>query len=195
MRWDESHDSPDVVDRRGERGEGGGPGMSGLLGLLPFLLRTPYGWVVLLIAGGVYLFRGVLGGSSQPAPRTAAPTSGEHRAVGQTTTAEPRGEEQLKHFVAFVLDDVQTTWTGLLTSPPYRHAKLVLYSGATQTGCGYGQAATGPFYCPEDERAYIDLSFFHELEGRLGAAGDFAEAYVVAHELGHHVQKILGITA
>ena len=188
MRWDESHESPDVVDRRGER-SGGGGGMSGLLGALPFLIRSPFGWVVLLVAGGVYLFQG-MGSSSRDT--TSAPGQ---RVVGESRNA-PRGEEQAKHFVSFVLDDVQKTWTGLLgNSPPYRHAKLVLFTGATETGCGYGRAATGPFYCPLDERAYIDLSFFRELEGRLHAKGDFAQAYVIAHEIGHHVQKILGITA
>jgi predicted metalloprotease len=187
MRWDESHESPDVVDRRGERSGGG---LSGLLGLIPFLTRSPLGWVVLLVGGGYYLFH-AMSGSDAPAPSTAT----DQHVVGETRTGEPRGDEQRKHFVSFVLDDVQNTWTRLLGSPPYRHAKLVLFTSATETGCGYGRAATGPFYCPIDERAYIDLAFYRQLEDRLGAKGDFAQAYVIAHEIGHHVQKILGITS
>jgi hypothetical protein len=99
-------------------------------------------------------------------------------------------------FVSFVLDDTQKTWTEILpeqSNRPYRHAKLVLFRDYTQSGCGGAQSATGPFYCPEDEKVYIDLAFFDELKRRFGAPGEFAQAYVLAHELGHHVQKILGI--
>jgi predicted metalloprotease len=93
-------------------------------------------------------------------------------------------------------DDVQTSWEAQFAQlgVPYRHAKLVLFTDATQTGCGYGDAATGPFYCPADERVYIDLGFFQALQDKLGARGQFAQAYVVAHELGHHVQNLLGIS-
>jgi len=192
MRWDESHESRDVVDRRGERS---GPGLSGLIGLLPFLTRSPLGWVVLLIVGGYYLFHAMGGGGSASETQAPSRVAPEQHEVTETT-GEPRTDEQRKHFVAFVLDDVQSTWTRLLgNSPPYRHAKLVLFTNATETGCGYGRTATGPFYCPADERAYIDLAFYRELENRLGAKGDFAQAYVLAHEIGHHVQKILGITS
>jgi predicted metalloprotease len=106
------------------------------------------------------------------------------------------GETPEVHFVSFVIDDVQASWEQQFAKMQrdYRHAKLVLYTDATQTGCGYGEAATGPFYCPEDERVYIDLGFFHELAGKLGARGQFAQAYVIAHEVGHHVQKLLGIS-
>ena len=98
--------------------------------------------------------------------------------------------------MSFVLDDTQKTWTQILpeqTNTPYRHAKLVLFRDSTQSGCGGAAASTGPFYCPEDERVYIDLGFFDELSRRFGAPGQFAQAYVLAHELGHHVQKLLGI--
>src|SRR5262249_55645090 len=87
---------------------------------------------------------------------------------------------------------VQHTWEQKL-GPKYPHAKLVLFTGTTQSGCGFAQSATGPFYCPEDEKVYIDLSFYRELVDRFGAPGDFAQAYVIAHELGHHVQKLVGI--
>ena len=105
-------------------------------------------------------------------------------------TATP-GEQKEVQFVSFVLDDVQKTWEQKLQG--YRHAKLVLFRDYTQSGCGTAQSATGPFYCPEDEKVYIDLSFFDELSEKFGAPGEFAQAYVIAHELGHHVQKLLGI--
>ncbi len=105
-------------------------------------------------------------------------------------------EKPLVQFVWFVLDDTQKTWTQLLpqqTSTPYRHAKLVLFRDRTQSACGGAGSATGPFYCPEDEKVYIDLGFFDELNRRFGAPGQFAQAYVLAHELGHHIQKLIGI--
>jgi hypothetical protein len=105
-------------------------------------------------------------------------------------------DQQRVEFVSFVLDDVQKTWENLLPSQagrPYHHAKLVLFRDETTSGCGVAQSASGPFYCPEDEKVYIDLSFYDELRYRFGAPGEFAEAYVLAHEIGHHVQKILGI--
>jgi len=93
-----------------------------------------------------------------------------------------------------VLDDVQTTWSRIFAErgAPYRHAKLVLYTDQTRTACGFGSAAMGPFYCPNDERVFLDLGFFDELSQRLGAPGDFAQAYVIAHEVGHHVQHLRG---
>ena len=98
-------------------------------------------------------------------------------------------------FISFVLDDVQHTWEKLLpqTGARYRHAKLVLFRDAIESACGSAETATGPFYCPADEKVYLDLGFFDELSRRFGAAGEFAQAYVVAHEIGHHVQKVLGI--
>jgi predicted metalloprotease len=182
MRWDPEHESPDLIDRRGERS---GPGGGGLLflvvRLLPWLIRTPFGWAILLALLGYAVFQGVT-----------------HRGLF-SGTAEPQGGSNVTdpqtHFVAFVLDDVQSTWKQDFAArdlPPYRNAKLVLFTDATETGCGYGRAATGPFYCPEDERVYIDLGFYRELEQRLGARGDFAKAYVIAHEIGHHVQQQLG---
>lgn len=99
-------------------------------------------------------------------------------------------------YVSAVLDDVQHTWDRILPEQehrPYRHAKLVLYRDAYPSGCGMARKATGPFYCPEDEKVYLDLGFFDELRTKFGAPGRFAQAYVIAHELGHHVQKVLGI--
>ena len=101
-------------------------------------------------------------------------------------------EDRRVQFVSFVLDDAQDTWRKKL-GPRYQDTKLVLFRDAVQTGCGFGQAATGPFYCPLDQKVYIDLSFYDELQPRFGAPGEFAQAYVLAHEIGHHVQKLLGI--
>jgi predicted metalloprotease len=106
-----------------------------------------------------------------------------------STTPE---EERMVDFVSFVLDDNQSTWTGLLPNR-YQEARLVLFRDQVQSACGFGQAASGPFYCPGDAQVYLDLSFFEELSRRFGAPGDFAQAYVIAHEIGHHVQNLTGV--
>ena len=190
MRWDDSHESPDLIDRRGEgrSGGGGGGGNFGLFYLVFWLLRRPWGWAVLILGGIGYLVlqgAGVLGGQGPQAL---------HGGEGARGSAVDRDAPEV-HFVSFVLDDVQSTWSGIFAqrARTYRHAKLVLYTDATDTGCGEGSAATGPFYCPEDERVYLDLGFFREMAGKLGARGQFAQAYVIAHEVGHHVQKLLGL--
>ena len=110
--------------------------------------------------------------------------------------AQTRPPDRELHFVSFVLDDVQKNWDRTLpaqTGVPYRHAKLDLYRGSWKSACGLAQTSTGPFYCSGDEKVYLDLEFFDELKRRFGAPGDFAQAYVIAHEIGHHVQKLLGI--
>ena len=130
---------------------------------------------------------------------TASPTAD----TGTSTISGPdpgrdQAEQPLVQFVSFVLDDTQNTWTQLLPQQarvPYHHAKLVLFRSSTQSGCGGAQSATGPFYCTEDEKVYIDLEFVDEPNRRFGAPGQFAQAYVLAHEIGHHVQKLLGIEA
>jgi hypothetical protein len=110
--------------------------------------------------------------------------------------AVPPGQEELKHFVGVVLHDTEVVWDDLLRQQGavYRHPKLVLFNGRVDSACGLTSSAVGPFYCPEDERVYLDLDFYRELKTRFGASGDFAQAYVIAHEIGHHVQKILGIS-
>ncbi len=107
----------------------------------------------------------------------------------------PDPDKPLVDFVKFVMKDVQGTFEGMFQAEgrPYRHAKLVLFTNEIETGCGRSSAAIGPFYCPADEHAYIDLSFYRELRDRFGAPGDFAQAYVLAHEIGHHLQKLMGI--
>jgi predicted metalloprotease len=188
MKWDEGHESPDVIDKRGQGGGGGG-GL-GLLGLIPLVTRFRGGWVVALIIVGFVVWGGFkgLGGSTGAGPSDT--TSNSAPVAGHKT------DDKKAQFVAFVLDDTQATWKQEFAKrgKTYRNAKLVMFTGATQTACGGGQAAQGPFYCPADERVYIDLSFYNELEQRFGAKGDFAQAYVIAHEIGHHVQKQLGIS-
>jgi predicted metalloprotease len=179
MRWDRDHESPDVIDRRGDSSAAVG---RGIFYLLPLLIRHPIGWVILLVLGAFWLFGGQLQGLLHG---------------GGVQGGRAKSVDERKAFVAFVLDDTQATWERKFAERGrrYTHAKLVLFSDSTPTACGYGDAATGPFYCPSDERVYIDLGFYDELAQRFGAKGDFAQAYVVAHEIGHHVQHLLGIDA
>jgi predicted metalloprotease len=141
--------------------------------------------LVLSLVFGVNIFDG---GGSGPVPQQAP---GD---VQQPVSSTPQEEERVQ-FVSFVLDDVQQTWAQLLPKygDQYREARLAVFRDAVSTACGDAPAAVGPFYCPTDERVYLDLSFFDELAQRFGAPGDFAQAYVIAHELGHHVQHVLGI--
>jgi predicted metalloprotease len=127
-------------------------------------------------------------------------SGGDSVNVGQPGSTEGRplndpGEQREVQFVSFVLDDAQNTWKQVLPKygTEYRDAKLVLFRDMVQSGCGRAQSATGPFYCPADQKVYIDLGFYDELKNRFGADGDFAQAYVLAHEIGHHVQNLLGV--
>jgi predicted metalloprotease len=184
MEWMPGGESQDIEDRRDQSGGGGGGGFQ--FGGMHIGIG---GAILLLILSFVFktnLFALFSGGGAD----TSAP------AISQPDPTRDAAEQPLVQFVSFVLDDAQKTWTELLpeqANTPYRHAKLVLFRDYTQSGCGGAQSATGPFYCPEDEKVYIDLGFFDELNRRFGAPGQFAQAYVLAHELGHHVQKILGI--
>lgn len=184
MRWDPGHKSPDVIDRRGEGGGRGVGGFGSILGFLPLLLRLRYGWLIILVILGATWFTN--------RATTSSPTDGTTQGAARGTSSDTQQVE----FVSFVLDDAQTTWARVFSAEgrTYRNAKLVLFTDATSTGCGYGQSASGPFYCPTDERVYIDLGFYDELAHRFAARGDFAQAYVIAHEIGHHVQKQLGLS-
>jgi predicted metalloprotease len=149
------------------------------------------GTLVLIVLSLVFktdLFNGGAGSDAGSADRTAT----ERPLANPDSDPAEKTEVQ---FVSFVLDDVQKTWDQILpqAGDEYRHAKLVLFRDATRSGCGTAESATGPFYCPEDEKVYIDLGFFQELRDKFAAPGEFAQAYVIAHEIGHHVQKILGI--
>ncbi|MCU8093380.1 neutral zinc metallopeptidase [Shewanella sp. SM20] len=183
MRWRDTDRSSNIEDRRGQQMASVGVPSALLLRFLPFLLRTKLGRVVLLI-GGIYIaFQYVTGGLSLD-PSAQANLS---QAQSSSTTAV---QDENAQFVAAILGTTETVW-GQLLKGQYREPKLVLYRNMTSTGCGMGQAQSGPFYCPADSKVYIDLSFLDELK-TLGAPGDFAFAYVIAHEVGHHVQNLLG---
>jgi hypothetical protein len=181
MRWTNRGRSENLEDRRGVRAGGGMrlplPGGRMSLGLV----------LVLLLASIVFKrnFFALLGGDAGPAPGQEA---------SQPYQATPE-EEQLVNFVSFVLDDAQEVWARKFSEMgrDYRAARLVLFNDGVNSGCGSASAAMGPFYCPADERVYIDLGFYRELRSRFGAPGDFAQAYVLAHEIGHHVQHLFGI--
>ena len=181
MDWQDEGRSSDLEDRRGDSGGSGfgGFGFGGIhLGIGGFLIVA-----VLSLIFRTNLFS-LLGGGGAPVASTQQ----------QARPVDDPAEEKEVHFVSFVLDDTQKTWTTLLQQKniAFPHAKLVLYRNATQAGCGFAQSATGPFYCPEDKRVYLDLEFFDELTQKFGAPGQFAQAYVIAHEIGHHVQDVLG---
>jgi hypothetical protein len=184
MDWTPGGLSSDVEDRRGS--SGGGFGGGGGLGIIGFIFLI----IISLVTGRNYIGSYLAGGGTvaTQAPRYAPSNDNPYsRAPGQDRPAE---------LVSWTLDDVQKTWATLLpeqTGRNYERAKLVLYNDYTYSGCGAAQSQTGPFYCPADEKVYIDLSFWNELKRLGGSSADFAQAYVVAHELGHHVQNLLGI--
>jgi len=172
MKWQDLQRSQNVEDRRGMRMPGGPVG--GGIGVLLV--------VVIALVAGVDprpFLANLGGGGGAPAAAPAA-----------------AGTDEMRDFVSAVLGSTEETWGALFQQAGgrYRQPTLVLYSGATSTSCGMGQSAMGPFYCPGDEKVYIDLSFYDELRSRFGAPGDFAQAYVIAHEVGHHVQHLTGIS-
>ncbi len=199
MRWTPGGESNDIEDDRDQGGGGGGGGGFNFGGM-----HLGIGGFLLLLVLSLIFKRNFLSlagfGTQSGAPttqmsrpeQTGRPDAPRERGP---ETPQDKAEEPVVQFVSFVLDDVQKTWTQILSQQgvPYRHAKLVLFRNRINSACGLAQAASGPFYCPQDQKVYIDLSFFDELRTRFGAPGQFAEAYVLAHELGHHVQKLTGI--
>ena len=194
MRWRQGRRSSNVEDRRGEKAPGGGGGMGGLgnlLALAPFLLRSKKGWLILLALGALYYFGGNLFSGMQS---TESPSLGpDAQTAPGTQSAGP--EDEVAQFVSVVLADTEDTWGSLFqqAGSQYSPPKLVLYNDAVRSACGLSSAAVGPFYCPGDQKVYLDLSFLNELK-KLGAPGDFAFAYVIAHEVGHHVQNLQGVS-
>src|SRR5262245_54229811 len=178
MRWTPGGGSRNVEDRRGS-GMGMAPmGIGG--GVILLILSLLFGRDFISDTGG---------------DQTQQQTQGGE--VGAPVQETPEEHKEVQ-FVSWVLDTTQATWAQLMPTQlggQWHDAKLVLYRNATQTQCGVGQAGMGPFYCPLDQRVYIDLSFYDDLDKRFGAPGDFAQAYVLAHELGHHVQHLMGTDA
>lgn len=175
MRWEHGRRSDNIEDRRGMRVSGRGLAGGGIGAIVLALVAMYFGVdpsVVLNQAGNL------------------APTE----EVQQQPAFSPE-EEKLKEFMSVVLADTEDVWGSLFqaSGQAYQQPKLVLFSGAVQSACGFAEAAMGPFYCPADQKLYLDMSFFNDLAQRHDAPGDFAQAYVVAHEVGHHVQKLLGI--
>ena len=178
MRLDDARESENVEDRRGMGGRGFRPGGAGGLGI---------GGVIVLLL--ISYFLGV--DPSQLLNDSGVSTGGEPPA---STPAGPPGSDPAGEFARKILADTEDTWTAIFERSGQRYSKpvLVLFSDAVESACGQAASATGPFYCPGDQKVYLDLSFFRELDRRFGAPGDFAQAYVIAHEIGHHVQNLTG---
>jgi len=177
MRWEGDRQSENVEDRRGMSVGGRGLALGGI-GTI----------IVTLIA----LYLGVDPSALLDQIATTAPPAAQQQGGPSSRSAE---ENKLAEFSSVVLADTEDVWGQVFkqNGATYANPKLVLYTGAVESACGYAQAAMGPFYCPNDRKLYLDLSFFDDLHTRYGAAGDFAQAYVIAHEVGHHVQNQLGI--
>ena len=214
MRWRGGRESENVEDRRDESGgvsfpgggvtfpSGGGSGRGGI-GIVGILIILALMWffgidpTVLMQGGGPGgnegNFPDIHLPQSHPGPDTTnVPANPERPPLEHPKTTS---EDDLKQFVSVVLADTEDVWQDIFRryGETYSDPKLVIYSGSTRSACGTGMAAMGPFYCPNDEKVYIDLDFYEELKNRFHAPGDFAQAYVIAHEIGHHVQKLLGI--
>jgi predicted metalloprotease len=179
MRWEGNRESDNIEDARGAGGGGGFRLGGGSIGLGTVAVAVIAGWIF-----GINPLT-LLGMMSGGTPQTQ-----------EAPVQRPPANDQMARFVSVVLADTEDVWRAKFkqASQTYRDPKLQLFHGSTQTACGQGQAAMGPFYCPADEKVYIDLRFYEVMKSRLGAPGDFAQAYVIAHEVGHHVQKLMGLT-
>ena len=199
MKLDDYRTSDNVGDQRGQSfgggGFGGGGGMGGGLGLILGLVGSRFGIggiaVVLIGAWMLGMFGG--GGGSGVVSQSQP---GRTAAVGGTTAAESCAVDQASRFSCQVLASTEDTWDKIFSASGQRYqpAGFIFYAGNGQSGCGAAQSAMGPFYCPSDQKVYIDTSFYGELQNKFGAAGDFAQAYVIAHEVGHHIQTITGVS-
>ena len=193
MKWENNRQSDQVEDRRSSPGGGGmfGGGNSGRrvggrgVGLGTIVIALLAGWIFGI---NPMTILGFLGGGGELLPTQ------EQSAPAPVSAEKPA--DQMGQFVASVLGGTEDVWTAVFQQAggQYQKPRLVLFRGATPTACGTGQSAMGPFYCPGDQKVYIDLSFYETLRSQLGAPGDFAQAYVIAHEVGHHVQNLMGVT-
>ena len=185
MKWEGGRQSDNVEDRRGDGGGGGGGRGGGMAkgGIGVILIAV----VAMFLGLDPSMVLGFLGGGGQ--------TATSPQVSQQAPAKRPPEGDQMAKFVSVVLADTEDTWTGLFkqSGSQYKVPKLVLFRGAVQSACGRAEAAMGPFYCPGDQKVYIDLAFFDDLQRRFNAPGEFARAYVIAHEVGHHVQNLLGI--
>ena len=184
MKWEGNRESENVEDRRGGGGGGGGPALFGgrSIGIGTIVVALLGGWVFGI---NPLTILGMLSGGGAPTQvQSQGPVQG------------PPASDTMGRFVSTVLADTEDVWQAVFREAGGRYEvpRLVLFRGATSTACGTGQAAMGPFYCPADQKVYIDLGFYETLKNRMGAPGDFAQAYVIAHEVGHHVQNQLGIS-
>ncbi|CAK8740470.1 hypothetical protein SODG_003942 [Sodalis praecaptivus] len=178
MRWQGGRGSNNVEDRRGQSSGLGGGGFR-------LLIRGKGGIVLLIVVVAGYY--GV--------DLTPLLTGGQSSSPATSQTRVSANDDEAAKFTAVILGYTEDTWQQIFQQmgKTYQPPKLVMYRGATRTGCGTGQSVMGPFYCPTDSTVYIDLSFYDDMKNKLGAGGDFAQGYVVAHEVGHYVQKLLGI--
>jgi predicted metalloprotease len=189
MRWKQGRRSENVEDRRNAAGPSMAMGVSVLARILPLLLQTKGGRILLVIGLAGYFGAKLLGIDLL---QLGAGGTG----LSSNQQLSPKDQE-LADFVSVILADTESTWhlefqkLGLT----YKEPKLVLFRNAVNSACGFAQSAMGPFYCPGDHKLYIDLAFYEDMKNKLGAPGDFAQAYVIAHEVGHHVQTLLGISA
>ena len=186
MKWEGERQSDNVEDRRdaGPSGGGGFPIGGRGIGLGTIVIALVGGWI--LGINPLTLLSVLSGGGGMP----------DSAVVQQAPAQRPPADDRMAAFVSTVLADTEDVWKQQFSQMggSYRDPKLVLFRGATPTACGTGQTAMGPFYCPGDQKVYIDLAFYDTLRSQLGAPGDFAQAYVIAHEVGHHVQNLMGIT-
>jgi predicted metalloprotease len=190
MRWQGGRRSKNVEDRRGQGPAYGAAGAAPVvMRLLPMLIRTKVGRII-LVTGILVIFGGRMLGID-----VLSLFAGGGVTSGQPSAPLGEADQQMAEFVSVVLADTEDTWQAVFRQlgREYREPTLVLFSGRVTSACGNASAAVGPFYCPGDQKLYIDLSFFNDLKKRHGAPGDFAQAYVIAHEVGHHVQTLLGI--
>jgi len=220
MRWRKGRRSANVEDRRGRSSGGGfrlpGRGRSGGFRIPTGgrgVRRGGLSGIGLIVVVGLFLlFGGDLGALLQQVPSGTNPggqtrtqqfpdlpdvKSGSRNHTSPGTARQSNTGDELFDFVSVVLADTEDTWNALFREfgQDYREPKLVVFSDAVRSACGFAQSAMGPFYCPGDQKVYLDMSFFRDLRERFGAPGDFAQAYVIAHEVGHHVQTVLGISA